>query len=270
MLNLPKSLPNKLANDPELMTDIINKRSVNTNAALNAIKKGKTIVSFISDSQSIISSKQILDSIESNLKGPMFDSFSMLDDGTTTFNIVSTENKPLGISKQDKYFEGVRIENNPLQESSTKIETFLERLVCLNGTISPSVHWLAPKHMKGDVDEWLSDSIKKAERESRKMFDSINKLAQNKIDVNLMDFLDNMYEQLKVPETVRDLITRRIVKEGAANMYDIFNHVTHVASNYKRVREDESLSVRLMRIGGHFAQHLEDMCRTCSRPILSA
>ena len=52
-------------------------------------------------------------------------------------------------------------------------------------------------------------------------------------------------------------------------MYDIFNHVTHVASNYKRVRENAGLSARLMRIGGHFAQHLEDMCRTCSRPILS-
>ena len=57
--------------------------------------------------------------------------------------------------------------------------------------------------------------LKSAEKESRKMFDSVNKLAKSKIDVNLMDFLDNMYEQLNVPETVRDLITRRIVKEGA-------------------------------------------------------
>ena len=163
----------------------------------------------------------------------------------------------------------LEIENNPFKSPSTKIESFLERMICLNGIIAPGVHWSAPKYMKGDADEWLSDSIKKAEKESRKMFDSVNKLAKNKIDVNLMDFLDNMYEQLNVPETVRDLITRRIVKEGAEIMYDIFNHVTHVASNYKRVRENESLSARLMRAGGHFAQHLEDMCRTCSRPILS-
>ena len=108
MLNLPKSLPNKLANDPVLMTDILNKRSSHTNAALSAIKKGKTVVSFVSDSQSIISSKQILDSIESNLKGPMFDSVSVSDNGETAFNIVSTENKPFGIGKKDRYFEGVR------------------------------------------------------------------------------------------------------------------------------------------------------------------
>ena len=270
MINLPSSLPNKLSSNSELMTYNLNKRSASINAELRPVRNGNTIVSFVDDKKILVSNEQILDSIDKNIKGPMFDSCETNNKGSTSFNIVATENKYLKISDDDRYFEGVRIENNPLKSSSTRMESFLQRLTCLNGMIGSSAHWSAPSNIKGDIDEWLSLNMKHAIKANRKIFKSIQKLSDNKIDSDMMEFLGNMYDQLKVKEVVRDLITRRVVKEGASNMYDIFNHITYVASNYKAVRQDQTLSASLMRIGGHFAQHLEDTCKACSRPILSA
>lgn len=269
LLKLPVSLPKKLDDDPDLMANILNFRSHNTGAELRPVKKNKTIVSFIEGQQNLISTDTVLNAIEENVKGPKFDSFDVSEDGSTSFNIVATKGKPLTIGKHDSYFDGVRISNNPLEASSTKVETYLQRLVCLNGSVAPQIHWSAPRNAHGDMGDWLADSIKSAVKESRKMFTSISKLSESEIDVDLADFIDNTYEQLKVPENVRDLITRRIMKHGAKSMYDIFNHITYVASNYTKVRSNADLSARLMRIGGHFAQHIEDMCKACSRPILS-
>ena len=268
VLNLPSSLPNKLVSDPDLMKYILNERSKKANMLFRTLDKSDSVVSFINNEEDIITNSELIESVGNAIKAPMFDKVHINNDNISSFTIVSTKGKDLRVGN-DKFYNGVRVENNPLRSASTKIESYLERLICLNGQIAPAVYWSAPKHIKGEVEGWVQESVEKAMDVGRGMFKSIEKLADNKIDANLMDFLETMYDQLKVPENVRDLITRRIVKEGAENMYDIFNHITYVASNYKAIREDDALSARLMRIGGHFAQHIQDICNSCNRPTFA-
>ena len=270
VLDLPSALPKKLSGDPELMLHIMNERSSKNNGNIRVLSKGNSALSFIDGDQTLISSNDILDNVGKALKGPMFDKVTIHEDGNVTYNIVATKNKPFVAKKGDNFVGGVRIANNPLQCATTKVESYLERLVCLNGMIAPRAVWSSPKIIEGDVDEWVRDNVTHAYNNSKNMFKSILKLVGNKeklkIDSHLMDFLENVYDQLKIPETVCDLITRRIVKKGADSMYDIFNHITYVASNYKAVRENDKLSARLMEIGGEFAQNIEDLCNTCHRP----
>ena len=270
VLDLPAALPKKLSSDPELMLHVINERSTKNSGNIRVLSKGNSALSFIDGDQTLISSDEIIDNVGKVLKGPMFDKVTIGQDGNITYNIVATKNKPFVAKKGDNFVGGVRISNNPLQCASTKIESLLERLVCLNGIIAPRAVWSSPKTIEGDTDEWVQENVTHAYNNSKNMFQSILKLVNKKdklmIDSNLMDFLENVYDQLKIPETVCDLITRRIVKKGADSMYDIFNHITYVASNYKSVRENDRLSAKLMEIGGEFAQNIEDLCNTCNRP----
>jgi len=48
----------------------------------------------------------------------------------------------------------------------------------------------------------------------------------------------------------------------AHNMYDLWAHITYVASNYMRVIEDPSLARRLQMAAGTVVQH-HDLCATC-------
>ena len=266
VLDLPSALPKKLIAHPDLVGSLVNDVAKRKGAFLRTLTRGNSVVSFVDTEQTLISNSEILDAADEELGEPQFDNVHVKDDMTSSFTIVSDKNDKLKIGKNDRFLGGVRIENNPLRSSSTKIEAYLERLVCLNGQIAPSSFWEAPKTIEGDSKEWVQLNIGSAVKVSEEMFLSIAKLADNKISADIMDFVESIYEQLKVPEKARDLITRRIVKEGATTLYDIFNHITYVASNYRVIREDNELSTRLMRIGGHFAQHVESMCNSCNRP----
>ena len=268
VMGLPVALPTKVAAHPDLVKEFLNKVAERRSLIYRALSKNNSVVSFTDGDQTIISNSQILDSAEKVLGEPQFDRVKIEDDGDSSFAIVSDKNNKLKV-KDDKFLGGVRVENNPFRSQSTKIEAYLERLVCLNGQIAPSALWSAPKTIEDDVGEWVTSNIGHAFKASEGMFNSIANLADRKIDADMMDFLENMYEQLKVPEAARDVITRRIVKEGADTLYDVFNHITYVASNYRAIREDASLSARLMRIGGHFAQHVEAICNACNRPAFT-
>ena len=268
-LNIPTALPNKLKKHPDLVSDLINKVVERENSYLRTISRRNSVMSFVDSEQTLISNGEILEAAKSILKEPLFDQARTTEDGVASFNIVSEAGDKLRIGQHDKFLGGVRIENNPLRSSSTKIESYLERLVCLNGQISTRAFWSAPRRMEDEPRDWLETSITNARNESDGMFKSIAKLADKKIDANIEDFLESIYDSLKVPEKVRDLISRRVTKEGATTLYDLFNHITYVASNYKAVRENPDLSARLMRIGGHFAEHIEDACESCNRPAFS-
>ena len=266
-MRLPPSLPKRLEAYPDILQDVVNRVSDRSGMALRTLSRRSAIMSFLEGDHTLISNAQLLDATERALKEPLFDGAVTTEDGRASFAVVSESVNPkLLIGKKDKFLGGVRMENNPLRASSTKIEAYLERLVCLNGQISSQAIWTAPRSIDDDVGDWLNMNIGHAAKESEKMFDSISKLAGRKIDAEMSDFLENIYEQLKVPEKVRDLITRRIHKEGCDTLYDLFNHITYVASNYRKVRDDADLSARIMRIGGHFAEHIDHTCRSCNRP----
>ena len=269
-MKLPPALPKRLQAHPDLVANLVSEYADRQAISLRSLSRGKSIVSFVDTDHTLVSNTQILEGVRNAFGEPLFSHVNTHDDGKASFNIVSEEKKKLIVGKDDSFLGGVRIENNPLASSTTRIESYLSRLVCLNGQISTRAHWSAPRQIEDDASNWIKMNIGHARVESEKMFDSIARLADKKIDANMMDFIENMYEQLKVPEKVRDLITRRVVKEGAETLYDLFNHITYVASNYKSVRQDPELSARLMRIGGHFAEHIEDSCSSCSRPVLLA
>ena len=269
VLNLPAALPKKLENHPDLVRNLVNDVCDRNGAYFRTLSKRNSIVSFVDAEQTLISNSEILDAAKSALKEPLFDSAFIDEEGRGKFTIVSEAKNKMNVGKNDRFLGGVRVENNPLRASSTKIEAYLERLVCLNGAISTQAHWTAPRNMDAEIKEWLVTSMGSAVNESNSMFTSIAKLADKKIDANMMDFLENMYDQLKVPEKARDLITRRVVKEGADTLYDLFNHITYVASNYRAIRENPDLSARLMAIGGHFSEHIEQICKSCNRPAFA-
>ena len=269
ILNLPSALPKKLETHPDIVKNVVNEVCKRNGAYLRTLSKRNSVVSFVDTDQTLVSNGEILEAAKSALKKPLFDMASIDENGVGNFTIVSETKEKLNIGKDDRFLGGVRIENNPLRASSTKIEAYLERLVCLNGAISTQAHWAAPRNMDSEVKEWLVTSMGSAVKESNNMFASIAKLSDKKIDANMMDFLENMYDQLKVPEKARDLITRRVVKEGADTLYDLFNHITYVASNYRAIRDDVDLSARLMAIGGHFSEHIEEICRACNRPAFA-
>lgn len=263
-LGLPPALPKKI--DADILAYVINTKASRTSASLSPILSGRKIVSFVGSGTTLISNEEIVDSIGRTMREPQFDKVYQGEDGNLSLTVVSEGKKQMSVTKGDKFVSGVRIVNNPMASKSTSIESYIERLVCLNGAIVPQAIWRAPNVINGDTDMWLDQNMESAIKETRTMFKSIKGLREHRIDGNLTDFLANLYEDLKVPVSIRDTITRRAIDKGTDNLYDLFNHITYVASNYKKVRDSDDFSARIMRISGYLANNGSDICAQCNRP----
>ena len=264
-IKAPNGLMKKFANDPELISYIINRTGMRNGVAGNALIKDNSVVGFSDADEKLISNGDILSVISNKINSPMLDKFYMNEDGSSGFYVVSQDDV-LKVNNRDRYANGVLILNNPLKGNSTSVEGYLERLKCLNGQIVADSVWKAGKSITQDPSVWLGRSIQTAMKNSKKTFASIKDLKNHTISLEMATFLESMYRDLKIPVAARDFISRRIMEHGAENMYDIYNHVTYVASNYQEVRDNVVLSGALMRSSGDFANNIESLCNACSRP----
>lgn len=268
-MKVGKTIRKDFLNDPELVKYVINRTAERQGLFVSGLTRDSSVVSFVAPDQTIISNEQILEAIKKKIDQPYLDKFYMTDKGESSFYIVSNPEGTLSVGKNDRFANGVLIKNNPLVATSTSIEGFLERLVCLNGMIARRSVYEAPKEFEVGINKWLGSSITAAMKASAGMMPDIEKLKQHKITVDLSSFLESLYADLKVPVKARDLISRRIMAEGADTMYDIFNHITHVASNYREIRDNEGVSSTLMRNANDFVLDIESFCDSCNRPTFA-
>ena len=264
-----RTLRKDFQNDPELVKYVINRTAERQGLFVNGLTRDRSVVSFIAPDQVIIPNEKILEAIAKRVPDPMLDRFTMTEKGDTGFYVVSNSDGNLKVGKNDRFASGVLIKNNPMVTTSSSVEGYLERLVCLNGMIAARTIFEAPREFEVPVTKWLNSSIREAIKATNGLMPSIQRLKDHVITVELSSFLEAMYKDLKVPIKARDPISRRIMAEGADTMYDIFNHITHVASNYREIRDNDNISAALMRNANDFVLDIESLCQSCNRPTFA-
>ena len=268
-MKVGRTLRKDFRTDPELVKYVINRTAERQGLFVNGLTRDRNVVSFTTPDQTIIPNEQVIEAIEKRVPEPYLDKFNMKDNGDTSFYIVSNPEGAMKLGKNDRFAGGVLIKNNPLVTTSTSIEGYLERLVCLNGMIAQRSVYEAPKEFDMSINKWFKNGINGALEATAGMMPELEKLKDHQITVELSSFLESLYSDLKVPLKARDLISRRIMSMGAETMYDIFNHITHVASNYREIRDNEGLSSALMRNANEFVLDIESLCAACNRPTFA-
>jgi hypothetical protein len=268
-VNLPLAFSRFAESDPKLLAMNVNYLMGKQAGGARALQVKNRIMAFAPPDASIIKNQEVLNAIEKRFgKEAKIDKCDIGVDGLTNINVVSEENE-LKIEKGDLFNSGVHIQNHPFGVVRPEIDGYLLRLVCLNGAIGTDEVFRAPMTMGEDPKQWLHSSIKKARYTTSKLFSHIKELKGKAITGNTQDLLDGLYIELDIPNRVQDLINSRVHKHGADSMYDIFNHLTYVASNIGAVRREPILRNRLMRASSHFASHIGEVCQNCQRPQIS-
>lgn len=267
-LELPVAMVKKLETYPDLLAKNIDYMIEHKGLTRKALIKGKQVVAFANPNATLVKNEQVLDSLKNNLVPLIIDKVDVSNDGTLRINAVQEDNK-LEVTKGDIFRSGVFIRNNPFGVSNTSIEGYLGRLVCLNGQIAGETTFTAPKVIDGPIPSWLNTNIKKARSVGVDLFKSIKELKEKTIDVELAEFMEGVFLDLQIPESVQVYILNYLMKNDAESMYDIMNAITYVASHYKGVLDDPGMSDKLMRAGGHFARHVAKACNSCHRAVIS-
>ena len=269
-VELPTAFRKFASSYPDLLAHNINYLLKRKSGASKALRIKNRIVAFAPPDATIIKNDTIVDTIEKSFGSEAkIDKCSVRPDGTTDINVVSSDGDKLQVGQGDMFNSGVHIQNHPYGVSRPQVDGYLLRLVCLNGAIGMDEVFRAPTIIGEDPKNWLRASITKARKTTTQLFESIKALSNREIEGNVQDLLEGLYVELALPSKVQDLINRRVGREGAESMYDIFNHFTHVASNVGVVRRDPILRNRLMRASSHYASHVAEVCNNCNRPRLS-
>ncbi len=267
-LELPVAMQHKLETYPDLLAHNINYMIDHKGLSRKALIKNKQVVAFADPDATLVKNEQVLESLNEHLKPLIVDKVDTAHDGTFRINAVQ-EDDSLKIGKSDIFRSGVFIRNNPYGVNKTSIEGYLGRLACLNGMIDGENVFTAPRIIDTTVPLWLGSNIKRARDTGEILFNSIKELKNKTIDLDLADFMEGVFIDLQIPASIQARIISRVLKYGAANMLDIMNHITYIASHYKDVLDDHAMTDRLMRAGSHFAQHIAETCGSCNRAIVS-
>lgn len=265
-LNLPSSLPNKLSEQPDLLVHNLQTLSSLKNMQGKMLLRNGEVLSVVAPNALILPHEQVVNNIERRIKEVRFD--KVFEDPPGVFNIhaFTGNGQQLDAGQGDYFKTGVKVVNSGLGLVQPSVSGYAVRLKCLNGAIAVDDLWRAPAKLSNeDGADWLDDSIRNARKVGKKFFAKIKSLKDIEIHSEHMDaFLESIYGDLGIPESVRDFISRRVFKEGADNMYDVFNHITYVASNYVALQEHPRFVNRLLTAGGALTNHAE-VCPTCYR-----
>ncbi len=267
-LELPVAMVKKLETYPDLLSHNIDYMIKHKGLSRKALIKGKQVVAFADINATLVRNEQVIKALKTNLEPLIVDKVDVSPDGTLRINAVQEDSK-LIMSKGDVFRSGVFLRNNPYGIMKTSIEGYLARSICLNGQIDGATVFTAPKVIDAPIPSWLNANIKRAKIVGEGLFTSIKELKSKTIDVDVAEFMEGVFLDLQIPINVQAHILNRILKYGAENMYDVMNAITYVASHYRDVLDDPGLSDRLMRAGGHFAQHVSETCNNCHRAVVS-
>jgi len=265
-VNLPSTLYHKISDYPDLVAYIVNYFASRNNIVKKMFVRDGLVLGFTSPDQFVIPNAQIIENLDKNIPEIRFDQLYEYPKGVANFHCFTGNGNKFEVAKDDYFKYGVKVSNSPIGLVRPTVGAYAVRLVCTNGAVSVDDIWHAPgKYEPG----WLQSSIKSAKKVSTNFFEKIKALNGAKIDREHLDeVLESIYGDLSVPLGVRDYITRRVMKHGAENMYDLFNHITYIGSHYSVARENPRLISRLMDVGGAMVNHNET-CPTCHHLVKS-
>jgi hypothetical protein len=151
--------------------------------------------------------------------------------------------------------------------SALELSGFLHRLACTNGAIATdNVMRFGRKDGEGDVFNWLTERTEKVYEQAQKQLNAMRALKDVPLGTHNAEALDSIFREFGIPTAVREMVIKRQRNFPVTDLYGLMNHITYVASNYRRVLEDPNLMRRLMSVGGNIIQH-SALCPKCHRVL---
>lgn len=233
--------------------------------------KDDNVVSFSTDDGYVVKGEKVIDLMEKNIPGVAFDQVYKTSGDIQHLHAFSQDKKFItnigDKANKDIFRHGVTVEYSPTGIALPKVHGYALRTICMNGQIGMGQVF---RSTVGDNDEhWFDINIKKAFKYTSTFVDKIKSLLGVKLNkAKVEDALESLYEDLRVPKKIRERISLRIAEHGADTAYDLYNHLTYVASHYKVARENPDFIPRLMESAGKLVEHQRGSCSSCNRLFL--
>lgn len=176
-----------------------------------------------------------------------------------------------GNAVTDQWSEGFQVINSLTGAVPTSLSGYLFAWVCTNGQISTHAHSgnynrRTQGQDQGEMLDWAREAIDDIFIGLEHEFDAIEDLVKVKLGDDVALALADVFEQYRIPPTMRDRILLSLVESGDDTMYAIMQAITEAAN-----ADDVSDTVRttLMEIGGDLPAAAGGRCSSCKRLAVS-
>lgn len=220
------------------------------------VTKDDNLVALTRPTSPILSPTMILDKIENTLHPNDYFRATIKEDKVCIYVVGQVEE---AVRKGDVVRGGAYIEFSPTGVTSPLVKGFIERLICTNGAVSneDTLIFSFGGDEGGSFNKWLRNSLVSATKSVKKTAVTLREMANTKI--NPSEVLDHVL-RASLPDMVKDSIRAKVMDQGAPTMYDLYNHITYVASHEV---EDEQIVHRLMTNASEVGKHKS--CPVCHR-----
>ena len=226
--------------------------------AMNMVTKGGELVALSSAQVPLVNPSRVLQKIESTVKPT---NYSRLRASADKVEIYAVGESQEAIRKGDIVRGGVYVAFSPIGTFLPHVKGFVERLVCTNGAIAgqDTLVFSFGGDNGDSILKWMGDSLKRAYKYLKPEANRLREMANTKI--NPSEVIDHVLRS-RLPEGVRNQIRACVMDEGAPTLYDLYNHITYVASHEI---EDGDVAHRLFERAGTVGEHRS--CPVCHHSI---
>lgn len=159
---------------------------------------------------------------------------------------------------------GLLFSYSPNGSTPYQLSSYLMTLVCTNGLIAPVTVFSRRRNDVEDVESWIDRTASMAVEAIAEEADRVLRTKNYKISGHIGDVMSSVFDTYRVPTDIRDLVTERILNEGAETVYDIIEALTYHVSNDIELASSPKDRNRLMTAAGNIALHPE-ACPSCHR-----
>lgn len=220
------------------------------------VTRNNDLVALTVPTAPVLSPTTVLDRVENALHPSSYARATIKEDKVCLYVVGQLQE---AVRKGDIVSGGAYLEFSPTGISSPLIKGFIQRLVCTNGAIASEDTFTF--NFGGDdsqsFNKWLKASLIAASKSVKKTAATLREMAGQKI--NPSEVLDHVLKA-GLPEEVKNSIRSKVMDEGASTMYDLYNHLTYVASHEVN---DERIVHRLMENASTINGHRN--CPVCHR-----
>lgn len=154
----------------------------------------------------------------------------------------------------DEWSAGIHLSNSLIGKSQTRIDTYLFRWWCTNGstnTLPDSGAW----SRRGDQDEmtvyeWAAASVDEVLGKMEDQFDLVQALTHLNVGTNAAEIVGEIFDTYKVPVTQRREVLRTLETAEHLNLYVIQNAISQTANDPEASDDRRD---KIMRISGALA-----------------
>ena len=263
MLRQPTDIAKNVEEHPKLVANYVKYFLDRKDIAAKVLFNKNRVVGFTSPDALVIPNSDVIETITKVLPEAQFDHIYNPKDGITEIHCFNGNGQRETVAPGDYFKTGVKVTNSPTGIIRPIVSAYALRLVCTNGAVAMSDIWRA---QASSEPEWLQGAVKGALSVAKKEFlDRIRALKDVAIDKeHIEELLGSIFEDLRIPTSLRETISRRIMGKGADNFYDLFNHFTYIGSHYEIARSTPRFITRLMQAGGALTHH-RSVCGQCHR-----